>query len=223
MIWFFFLHDYTFDCNILSSWQIILLLELCFLDIPHSSLLKSFSSLVELLKSLSTDTGDIFSKVCQLTLTTAFHNSPPHILCENEVHRILPWFAHEYQIKGGMRRIFVFWRNTFVVLCIWHHLCSLCWCCGAITTAPIILHEEFDLFQSKDPLSISDRICFVRWTRRPGISPSSQWCWEPGMWNPLTTMRTAVTRPPSMLALVLHHLKWSLMSAVRQRRGAINQ
>ncbi|XP_056909607.1 zinc finger ZZ-type and EF-hand domain-containing protein 1 [Takifugu flavidus] len=47
--------------------QIILLLELCFLDIPHSLLLKSFSSLVELLKRLSTDTGDIFSKVDQET------------------------------------------------------------------------------------------------------------------------------------------------------------
>uniref|UniRef100_H3CSZ8 Zinc finger ZZ-type and EF-hand domain containing 1 n=1 Tax=Tetraodon nigroviridis TaxID=99883 RepID=H3CSZ8_TETNG len=47
--------------------QIILLLELCFLDIPHNSLLKSFSSLVELLRSLSTDTGDIFSKVDQET------------------------------------------------------------------------------------------------------------------------------------------------------------
>uniref|UniRef100_A0A3B5B598 Zinc finger ZZ-type and EF-hand domain containing 1 n=1 Tax=Stegastes partitus TaxID=144197 RepID=A0A3B5B598_9TELE len=43
----------------------IFLLELCSLDIPHSVLLKSFSSLVELLKSLSSDTGDIFSKVDQ--------------------------------------------------------------------------------------------------------------------------------------------------------------
>ncbi|XP_068457200.1 zinc finger ZZ-type and EF-hand domain-containing protein 1 [Clinocottus analis] len=43
----------------------ILLLELCSLDIPHSVLLNSFSSLVELLKSLSSDTGDIFSKVDQ--------------------------------------------------------------------------------------------------------------------------------------------------------------
>uniref|UniRef100_A0A667Z8D2 Zinc finger ZZ-type and EF-hand domain containing 1 n=1 Tax=Myripristis murdjan TaxID=586833 RepID=A0A667Z8D2_9TELE len=43
----------------------IFLLELCFLDIPHSMLLKSFSSLVELLKNLSSDTGDIFSKVDQ--------------------------------------------------------------------------------------------------------------------------------------------------------------
>ncbi|XP_074528100.1 zinc finger ZZ-type and EF-hand domain-containing protein 1 [Halichoeres trimaculatus] len=43
----------------------ILLLELCCLDIPHSLLLKSFSSLVELLKGLSSDTGDIFSKVDQ--------------------------------------------------------------------------------------------------------------------------------------------------------------
>ncbi|XP_056298291.1 zinc finger ZZ-type and EF-hand domain-containing protein 1 isoform X2 [Pseudoliparis swirei] len=43
----------------------ILLLELCSLDIPHSVLLRSFSSLVELLKSLSSDTGDIFSKVDQ--------------------------------------------------------------------------------------------------------------------------------------------------------------
>ncbi|XP_029956401.1 zinc finger ZZ-type and EF-hand domain-containing protein 1 [Salarias fasciatus] len=43
----------------------IFLLELCSLDIPHSVLLKSFSSLVELLKSLSSDTGDIFSKADQ--------------------------------------------------------------------------------------------------------------------------------------------------------------
>uniref|UniRef100_H2M814 Zinc finger ZZ-type and EF-hand domain containing 1 n=1 Tax=Oryzias latipes TaxID=8090 RepID=H2M814_ORYLA len=40
----------------------IFLLELCSLDIPHSVLLKSFSSLVELLKSLPSDTGDILSK-----------------------------------------------------------------------------------------------------------------------------------------------------------------
>ncbi|KAK2828812.1 hypothetical protein Q5P01_019846 [Channa striata] len=44
---------------------LIFLLELCPLDIPHSPLLKSFSSLVELLKSLSSDTGDILSKVDQ--------------------------------------------------------------------------------------------------------------------------------------------------------------
>ncbi|XP_037544055.1 zinc finger ZZ-type and EF-hand domain-containing protein 1 [Nematolebias whitei] len=43
----------------------IFLLELCSLDIPHSVLLKSFSSLVELIKRLSNDTGDIFSKVDQ--------------------------------------------------------------------------------------------------------------------------------------------------------------
>uniref|UniRef100_A0A1A8QPS9 Zinc finger, ZZ-type with EF hand domain 1 n=4 Tax=Nothobranchiidae TaxID=405002 RepID=A0A1A8QPS9_9TELE len=43
----------------------IFLLELCPLDIPHSVLLKSFSSLVELIKSLSSNTGDIFSKVDQ--------------------------------------------------------------------------------------------------------------------------------------------------------------
>uniref|UniRef100_A0A673BN08 Zinc finger, ZZ-type with EF hand domain 1 n=1 Tax=Sphaeramia orbicularis TaxID=375764 RepID=A0A673BN08_9TELE len=43
----------------------VFLLELCSLDIPHSILLNSFSSLVELLRSLSTDTGDIFSKVDQ--------------------------------------------------------------------------------------------------------------------------------------------------------------
>uniref|UniRef100_A0A3P9L8A9 Zinc finger, ZZ-type with EF hand domain 1 n=1 Tax=Oryzias latipes TaxID=8090 RepID=A0A3P9L8A9_ORYLA len=42
--------------------QMIFLLELCSLDIPHSVLLKSFSSLVELLKSLPSDTGDILSK-----------------------------------------------------------------------------------------------------------------------------------------------------------------
>ncbi|XP_034149248.1 LOW QUALITY PROTEIN: zinc finger ZZ-type and EF-hand domain-containing protein 1 [Esox lucius] len=41
----------------------IFMLELCSLDIPHSVLLTSFSSLVELLKNLSSDTGDIFSKV----------------------------------------------------------------------------------------------------------------------------------------------------------------
>lgn len=41
----------------------VFLLELCSLDIPHSLLLRSFSSLVELLKSLASDTGDIFSKV----------------------------------------------------------------------------------------------------------------------------------------------------------------
>ncbi|KAM4546819.1 zinc finger ZZ-type and EF-hand domain-containing protein 1 [Fundulus diaphanus] len=40
----------------------IFLLELCSLDIPHSVLLRSFSSLVELLKRLSSNTGDIFSK-----------------------------------------------------------------------------------------------------------------------------------------------------------------
>lgn len=43
----------------------IFLLELCSLNIPHSVLLKCFSSLVELLKNLSSDTGDIFSKVDQ--------------------------------------------------------------------------------------------------------------------------------------------------------------
>ncbi|KAM6970616.1 zinc finger ZZ-type and EF-hand domain-containing protein 1 [Aplochiton taeniatus] len=41
----------------------IFVLELCSLDIPHCGLLRSFSSLVELLKHLSSDTGDIFSKV----------------------------------------------------------------------------------------------------------------------------------------------------------------
>ncbi|CAL1573897.1 unnamed protein product [Knipowitschia caucasica] len=40
----------------------IFLLELCSLDIPHSVLLNSFSSLVELLRSLSKDSGDILSK-----------------------------------------------------------------------------------------------------------------------------------------------------------------
>uniref|UniRef100_A0A3B4ALK4 Uncharacterized protein n=1 Tax=Periophthalmus magnuspinnatus TaxID=409849 RepID=A0A3B4ALK4_9GOBI len=40
----------------------IFLLELCPLDIPHSVLLKSFSSLVELLRNLSTHSGDILSK-----------------------------------------------------------------------------------------------------------------------------------------------------------------
>lgn len=46
--------------------QMILVLELCPLDIPHSVLLQSFSSMVELLKGLSSDTGDIFSKVTAL-------------------------------------------------------------------------------------------------------------------------------------------------------------
>ncbi|XP_076130954.1 zinc finger ZZ-type and EF-hand domain-containing protein 1 isoform X1 [Alosa pseudoharengus] len=40
---------------------IIFLLELCSLDIPHCELLHSFCSVVELLSSLSCDTGDIFS------------------------------------------------------------------------------------------------------------------------------------------------------------------
>ncbi|KAL2094997.1 hypothetical protein ACEWY4_009716 [Coilia grayii] len=40
---------------------IIFLLELCSLDIPHCGLLHSFCSVVELLSSLSCDTGDIFS------------------------------------------------------------------------------------------------------------------------------------------------------------------
>ncbi|XP_061557820.1 zinc finger ZZ-type and EF-hand domain-containing protein 1 isoform X2 [Phycodurus eques] len=44
---------------------IIFLLELCSLDIPHCLLLKSFSSLIELLKGLSSGTGDNFSKVDQ--------------------------------------------------------------------------------------------------------------------------------------------------------------
>uniref|UniRef100_A0A3B4AK68 Uncharacterized protein n=1 Tax=Periophthalmus magnuspinnatus TaxID=409849 RepID=A0A3B4AK68_9GOBI len=43
----------------------IFLLELCPLDIPHSVLLKSFSSLVELLRNLSTHSGDILSKSSQ--------------------------------------------------------------------------------------------------------------------------------------------------------------
>lgn len=73
MIWIVFLHHFKSECWIqclLCSWQMILLLELCFLDIPHSILLKSFSSMVELLKSLSSDTGDIFSKVSQLWCST---------------------------------------------------------------------------------------------------------------------------------------------------------
>ncbi|XP_035290326.1 zinc finger ZZ-type and EF-hand domain-containing protein 1 isoform X2 [Anguilla anguilla] len=41
----------------------IFLLELCSLDIPHCILLRSFSSLVELLKNVFNDTEDIFSKV----------------------------------------------------------------------------------------------------------------------------------------------------------------
>lgn len=191
---------------LLWSWQIILLLELCFLDIPHSLLLKSFSSLVELLRSLSTDTGDIFSKVCQITEFTTSHS-----LCENAYN--IGSYRTMYHVKRGcVSKIFVFWRILgFPVKCD----------PTAMTASPMILHYRCDLFKLKHPLSLSDCKCFVRWTRRPGISPSSQWCWGPGMWNPLTTMRTAVMRPPSMLAPVLHHLKWSLMSAVRQRRGGI--
>uniref|UniRef100_A0A8C9TVL8 Zinc finger ZZ-type and EF-hand domain containing 1 n=1 Tax=Scleropages formosus TaxID=113540 RepID=A0A8C9TVL8_SCLFO len=41
----------------------IFLLELCSLDIPHCVLLRSFSSFIELLKSLFSDTEDVFSKV----------------------------------------------------------------------------------------------------------------------------------------------------------------
>lgn len=75
------LHSYRVDpteWHLFWSWQMIFLLELCSLDIPHSVLLKSFSSLVELLKSLSTDTGDIFSKVClgllrHIWMYTVFH------------------------------------------------------------------------------------------------------------------------------------------------------
>ncbi|XP_077361813.1 zinc finger ZZ-type and EF-hand domain-containing protein 1 [Festucalex cinctus] len=44
---------------------LIFLLELCSLDIPHCLLLKSFSSLIELLKNMSSGTGDKFSKVDQ--------------------------------------------------------------------------------------------------------------------------------------------------------------
>ncbi|XP_019750672.1 zinc finger ZZ-type and EF-hand domain-containing protein 1 [Hippocampus comes] len=44
---------------------LIFLLELSSLDIPHCVLLKSFSSLIELLKNLSSGTTDIFSKANQ--------------------------------------------------------------------------------------------------------------------------------------------------------------
>lgn len=54
---------------------------------------------------------------------------------------------------------------------------------------------------------------------KAGISPSSRWCWEPGTWSPLTTMRTAAMRPPCLPAPVLPPLRWSLTSAVRQKRG----
>ncbi|KAJ8343042.1 hypothetical protein SKAU_G00329700 [Synaphobranchus kaupii] len=45
----------------------IFLLELCCLDIPHCILLRSFSSLVELLKNVFNDTEDIFSKNIRLS------------------------------------------------------------------------------------------------------------------------------------------------------------
>lgn len=53
----------------------VFLLELCSLDIPHSPLLESFSSLIGLLKSLSSDTGDIFSEVSGQSLN-------PHTIVE---------------------------------------------------------------------------------------------------------------------------------------------
>uniref|UniRef100_A0A8D3C8S4 Zinc finger ZZ-type and EF-hand domain containing 1 n=1 Tax=Scophthalmus maximus TaxID=52904 RepID=A0A8D3C8S4_SCOMX len=56
----------------------IFLLELCSLDIPHSVLLKSFSSLVELLKGLSSDTGDIFSKPQQPVVLRNWKMESPH-------------------------------------------------------------------------------------------------------------------------------------------------
>uniref|UniRef100_A0A8C5C4J4 Zinc finger ZZ-type and EF-hand domain containing 1 n=1 Tax=Gadus morhua TaxID=8049 RepID=A0A8C5C4J4_GADMO len=56
----------------------IFLLELCSLDIPHSVLLKSFSSLVELLKNLSSDTGDIFSKPQQPVVLRTWNMESPH-------------------------------------------------------------------------------------------------------------------------------------------------
>uniref|UniRef100_A0A1A8J7V9 Zinc finger, ZZ-type with EF hand domain 1 n=1 Tax=Nothobranchius kuhntae TaxID=321403 RepID=A0A1A8J7V9_NOTKU len=67
----------------------IFLLELCPLDIPHSVLLKSFSSLVELIKSLSSNTGDIFSKkippgkVCHVQSSPLWKPILRHGLYEN--------------------------------------------------------------------------------------------------------------------------------------------
>lgn len=155
------------------------------------------------------------SEVYPLILETSFRrsvksqNSPP--LGENAYN--IASYRTMYQLKRAcVSKSFVFWRiSGFPVKCDQ----------AAMTALPMILHYGY-LFQLKDPpLSISHCKCLIRWTRRPGISPSSQWCWGPGMWNPLTTTRTAVMRPPSMPAPVLHHLKWSLMSAVRRRRGGI--
>uniref|UniRef100_A0A673GTV8 Zinc finger ZZ-type and EF-hand domain-containing protein 1-like n=1 Tax=Sinocyclocheilus rhinocerous TaxID=307959 RepID=A0A673GTV8_9TELE len=64
----------------------IFLLELCALDIPHCVLLKRFYPLADLLKKLSSDTEDIFSKVdmegCQQTqqpvVLRTWHMESPH-------------------------------------------------------------------------------------------------------------------------------------------------
>uniref|UniRef100_A0A8C1FJB6 Zinc finger ZZ-type and EF-hand domain containing 1 n=1 Tax=Cyprinus carpio carpio TaxID=630221 RepID=A0A8C1FJB6_CYPCA len=64
----------------------IFLLELCALDIPHCVLLKRFYPLADLLKKLSNDTEDIFSKVdmegCQQTqqpvVLRTWHMESPH-------------------------------------------------------------------------------------------------------------------------------------------------
>lgn len=140
VVFVFFLRDYSLDYNIsCGPWQMILLLELCFLDIPHSLLLKSFSSLVELLRGLSTDTGDIFSKVCQLTEFTTWHT-----LCENASN-----IASYRTMYPCIRLRVVVWVRSLlsegfqgflwnVIMRQWRH-------------HSMILHCRYDLFQLKDP------------------------------------------------------------------------
>lgn len=59
----------------------------------------------------------------------------------------------------------------------------------------------------------------ARWNRKAGVNPSSQWCYEPGPWSPLTTMTTAAMIPLCLPAPVQPPLRWSLTSAARQKRG----
>lgn len=59
----------------------------------------------------------------------------------------------------------------------------------------------------------------ARWSRKAGVNPSSQWCWEPGAWSPRTTMKTAATTPPCLPAPVRPPSRWSSTNAVRPKRG----
>lgn len=59
----------------------------------------------------------------------------------------------------------------------------------------------------------------ARWSRKAGVNPSSQWCWEPGLWSLRTTMRTAAMTPPCLPAPVPRPSRWSSTNAVRLKRG----